>query len=234
MSGKYRYDHRTVKRQRYVAVAAMGCVLLLAGAIALVVLDLQKNSSGQAEGTSRVVGQVVGDNAAKKTIDEPFYSLQLPGDWKETSRTNNANEQSVTWTTTKKDDSQRSLQVFVDMIPATMPVNRMLPLTATGTTLTTGDVSENCATFTQGGTLDVQKAVSLSPTSARWQGVDFICNLPNVVDNQVGTSSRDGVNQITVTGATKGTHKYFFLYIDRNIQPDYALFLDALTSFRAK
>ncbi len=210
------------------------CLLLVAGIVALVVNDLRKNGNAEVTGTNRVIGQVVGDNGEKRTIDEPFYTFSLPTDWKETARVTNTQEQSITWTGTKKTNAQRTLKLYVDTIPPSISINRAIPVTARGNALEVGDVSENCATFTQGGTLDTDKAIHLSPTTARWQGVDFICNLPNVVENQVGTASHDGINQVTVTGSAKGAHKYFFLYTDHSIQPDYSILIDALSSFQAK
>ncbi len=234
MSARYRYNHRSVKHHHYILIAVVICLVLVGGLVALVVNDMRHSSSGTVTGPNRVVGQVVGDNSEKHTIDELFYSFSLPNDWKETARVNNSQEQSIAWTGSKKTNFQRSLKLYIDVIPPDIAINRAIPVTVSDSTLQIGDVSDNCATFTQGGTLDTDKAVKLKPAPAKYSGVDFICNLPNVVENQVGTASRDGVNQFRVTGPNKGTHKYFFLYTDHSIQPDYSILIDALSSFQAK
>lgn len=235
MSATYRYGHKSVKR-RHIFGITLGLCLILAGlAAGIIALDLKNNStSGEVEGTSRIVGQVVGDEGQKINVDEPTFTMQLPKEWKETGRKNTSVEQSVTWELVKKGASARILTVYVDTIPATKSVNRLLPLSVQGNGLTYGDISDNCATFTGGGTLNVQEAQKLRDAPAKWQGVDFICNLPNVVDNQVGASAPGGINQVILTGPTKGEHRYFFLYIDRHIQPDYTILQDIITSFKAK
>jgi hypothetical protein len=58
--------------------------------------------------------------------------------------------------------------------------------------------------------------------------------LPQYIDNRIGTGSvGSGVNGVTLTGPTSGTHNYFFLYIDRNIEPDDSILYGIIQSFRA-
>lgn len=165
-------------------------------------------------------------------VNEPYFTMQLPADWKQTSGTIAG---SFSWQATAKNEDARFLTIYIDdAIPANLPVNRELPLTAQGNQLTYGQLSPNCATFTAGGTLETTQAVKLKPALAVWQNINFICNLPNVVDNQIGTGSMAGVNTITLTGPTAGTHSYFFLYTDRTGEPDYDILYNIIQSFRAK
>lgn len=234
MSVKYRYNHRAVKRHHIVGIILGVAVLLIGTIVMLLMLDVRNNQDTSIEGTSRVVGQVVGDENGTQTIDHELFSFALPGDWKEAGRVNTDVERSITWTTTKQDASARELKLYIDIIPSTLPINRLLPVTVQSNQLVPGAVSGNCATFTQGGTMDAQKATQLQAAQARWEGVDFICNLTNIVENQVGASSSVAINTIVVEGAVKGTHKYFFLYTDHNIQPQYDIFKDAVSSFSPK
>lgn len=228
MSAKYRYGHRSPKKHHFLMFVVPAC-LVLAAAGYFIVKDLQKSQSPTVEGTARVVGQITGQDAHKLAIDEPLFTMQLPSDWKEVERINKQHEQSITWRATKKNQDNRTLKIYIDTIPTTLAINRLLPVVAQGDSLTAGDVSDNCATFT--GTGDRSQARSTS--SGRWAGVDFICNIAGFVDNQVGAGAAGSINQVTVTGA-KGPHKYFFLFTDRNVQPDYSIFQNALQSFRAK
>lgn len=233
MSNKYRYGHRPKAKRHIVAVSVLVCLLVMGGLAYFVVHDLRRNVSTQVEGKSEIVGQVVGDETAKKTIDEPLYAFQLPKDWKLKERINTEALTGVTWQATKKNQDNRWVTVYVDKLPLTKSVNRLLPVTPNGNTLLVGDLSDNCATFTDGGTTDANKAINAKDVPAKWSGVDFICNLPSVVDNQIGVGAVGGVNQVTLTG-TKGAHKYFIIYTDHNIQPNYSILTDMLQSFRTK
>lgn len=234
MRGTYRYDHRIERRRRYTAVIVIVLTVGILTAVGYAIFkDVMNTGANEAvEGSTRVVGQVEGQNSVQKAFKETTFTMQVPVDWKETARTSNAVENSVTIASTKQGLSERSLKVYVDTIPNEFAVNRMLPLTWTGESMSTGSVSDNCATFTKGGTLDTTKSVKLLPAIGRWQGLDFWCDLANVVDNKIGTSSKDGINVVKVNGPAQGTHSYFFLYIDRNIQPDYQVLQQMLASFK--
>ena len=236
MDAKYRYGHRPGRRRRTRVLIVLSVTLLIAAAIGGVIgYDIYKNRENNTvvEGTTRTVIQSLDDGMDKLSIDEPFFSMELPGDWKEVKRVNNQNENSISWQSTKKQESNRMLTLYVDTIPAKKALNRLLPVTPNGTKLTTGDISDNCALFTQGGTLNATEAQRLPETPAKYKGVDFICNLPRVIDNEVGTGSLEGINSVTLKGS-KGEHKYFFLYTERNIQPNYTIFYNAVRSFTAK
>jgi hypothetical protein len=231
----YRYD-RVKKKHHYKVLGVFLAVFVVMGILGgLVFADIRNSSSQTIEGPGKTVSQVLSDSIQKLTIDEPTYTLELPGDWKQQTRVNNNVENSITWQSTKKGEENRQLTLYVDKAPPNKPLNRLLPVKAEGARIiTTGDISENCASFTGGGTFDVSKAIHLPPAPAKWQKVDFLCNLPRVTDNEIGTGSTDGLNSTMVTGATKGKHSYFFVYTDRNIQPKSGILIDAVESFKAK
>jgi hypothetical protein len=166
-------------------------------------------------------------------ISEPTFTMQLPGDWKQTDSQDTSTVHSISWQATAKDADNRYLTIYIDTIPTTYAVNKELPVAAHGSQLTYGALSDNCSDFTPGGTTNAAIAETLKPVASVWQGVSFICNLPQFIDNQIGTGSSSGVNSVTLTGPKTGTHSYFFLYIDRNVNPDYTIIENALQSFRA-
>lgn len=232
---KYRYGHGTSKRRPRKALLVFGFAIILIGLLgAFVFLDLNRSVTPVIEGEGRVVSQVLSDNSQKITIDEPFFSFELPSDWKEVSRNENAQYNSINFQATAKEKDNRYLTVYVDRIPFDKPFNRIVTVRAIGNNINYSDVSDNCANFTVGGAQGGQPVSTLRPLATKWNKVDFICNLPQLNDNQVGTASEGSPNAVTVTGATKGAHKYFFLYSDRNYQPDYNIFYDMLESFKAK
>jgi len=232
---RYRYGHKLEKRRpRKALLVLSGSVLMLALLAGVVFWDLRKHVSPTVEGESRVVSQVLSDNAQQKLVDEPFFSFELPGDWKETGRNTNSQYTSISWQATAKDKDNRYLTVYIDRIPTDMPLNRIVTVKAQGNGLSFSEVSDNCANFTVGGSFETRAAATSRPTLTKWNKVDFMCNLPRVIDNEVGTGSEGAPNSVTVTGPNKGAHRYFFLYTDRNYQPDYTIFYDVLRSFRAK
>lgn len=235
METKYHYDHKPGRRRRKPVLLAFGMTMLVLGIIAAVVIwDIRKNQSSEVSGKAQTILQAGTNSVTRLAINEPFFSMELPGDWKELRRKNDQTENSITWQSTKSPADGRSLKLYIDIIPTTLPVNRLLPVMAQNNTLSVGDLSENCATFTKGGTLNAHDAALLKETPAKWNKVDFICDLPRVNDNEVGTGSTEGINTVTLTGPAKGTHKYFFFYTEHNIQSNYDILFNALRSFKAK
>ncbi len=234
MSVHYRYDHQPVKTNRLRLIGTVAGVLVVIGVIAgFLIMDIRRNKSPAVSGQS-TVQQLQSESAQTQTVSESFFTFQLPSDWKETGRKKTATENSITWQATKKNEENRYLTLYIDTIPANKPINRLMPVKAEGNGLMVGDVSEKCETFTVGGTQNAQDAQKLKPAPAKLRDVNFICNLPGIVDNEIGSGSPEGINVVSVTGETSGTHKYFFLYTDRNIQPNYGIFVNVLESFKAK
>lgn len=231
----YHYDHRPGRhRIRQVIIILAVSFLILGGIGTLVWQDMHKNNDSVVGGSAHTILQAGQDPVNRLFINEPGFSMELPGDWKELSRKNETGEHSITWLSSKKQQDGRSLKIYIDTIPATFAVNRLLPVSAQGNTIALGEISENCATFTPGGTLNVYDAAKLKETPAKWNKVDFICDLPRVNDNEVGTGSPEGINTITLTGPSLATHKYFFVFTDHNNQANYEIFYNALRSFKAK
>lgn len=234
MTQKYRYGHKIDRgRKKRAAFIIISTVLAMSGILAFVFRDLSNNKVTEVAGTTRTVEQIL-DEDQTLHIDEKHFSMELPRDWKEIDRRSNSQETSVTWQSTRENQDNRWLKVYIDKIPKEFPVNRLLPVSAFNNKINYGQLSENCSTFTEGGTQNTSEASQKTPAPAKWQGVDFICDLANFVDNRVGTSSKDGLNTVKVTGTRGETHKYMFVYTDRNVQPNYSIFYNAISSFRAR
>lgn len=235
MDVRYHYNHKPVKHRKKRALVVLGLTLLVLGLITAGVYgDIRRNQATEVSGKAQTILQSNDDTVNRLRVDEPLFVMDLPGDWKELKRQNDQTENSITWQSTKPGNEGRTLKLYIDIIPASLAVNRLLPVVAQGHTIVPGDLSENCATFTQGGTLNAHEAAKLKETPAKWNKTDFICDLPRVNDNRVGTGSPEGVNTVTVTGPAKGPHKYFFLYTEQNIQPSYQILSNAVRGFRAK
>jgi hypothetical protein len=171
-------------------------------------------------------------NTPVQTFSETDFTIQLPTDWKFIGQTTGPYN-FYTWQDTTKYEDNRILDLYVDTIPGTA-VSRLQPVSADGNRLQIGTMSDVCLTFTGAPASSAQTAQSLPNQLAKWQGINFMCDLSNYNNNSVGTSSLQGINTVTLTGSTTGRHSFFFLYVDHNIQPDYSIFTNALKSFRVK
>jgi hypothetical protein len=155
------------------------------------------------------------------------FQINLPKDWKQV--TPPTAQAAYTWRGASKDNDARSLDIYIDQIPANFAVNRMLPLNANGSGVqTSGSVSNNCSTFTLASTTDPHTGIAPS----KWDGIDFLCDMANYLRDVVGTSSAEGINSVSVAGPS-GTHKYFFVYTDHSGEPEYDTLTQALQSFQA-
>lgn len=174
-----------------------------------------------------VTHQVVGSDSALQTFNESMFTLKLPQSWKyDGQKTPN----SYVWQSTGRVNAGRELTVYVDTLPTTLGVNRAVAVQASGARLTvTSSVSDNCAGFTT-----ASGSATTGTAAAKWQGLDFVCDVGNYERDVVGTVSPDGINKVVLTGATSGRHSLFFTYTDDNIQPDFTIFTAALQSFQLK
>lgn len=232
VGSSYRYGkkRREKKRWRW-AILALILVLLLIGG--LIGYDVYKGRSTPQSGAAKT-SELAVKGGPKIKINEPTFTLELPADWKETNRIDGEYEYSITWQATKAKADNRFMTIYIDKIPLKKSFNRLLPLAAVGSSLRHGSVSDNCAGYTEGGSQDANSALKAKDTLAKWEEVTFMCDLPKVFDNVVGTSSLEGVNIVSVTGKDAGKHKYFFLYTDHNTRPDYEIFTIIIESFKAK
>jgi hypothetical protein len=233
MSNKYRFDHRSQRhRKRHVFIVTLTSLFVTAVlAIALIYLiDQTTQKINSVSGPTVLVGQITNNpSTSYKVVNEPNYSFELPTDWRQIQSVSNSAQNSITWESFEKDATNRYFTIYTDPIPSTYAVNLELPLEAHGATISFGSLSGNCANFTNSGS-----PTPLVPVLAKWQNVNFYCNSPNFADNQVGTGSVGSINSVAVTGPVSGTRHYFFLYIDRNTNPDYSILYAMLDSFQAK
>lgn len=233
MSNKYRYNRPARKhKKRHLLLILLISILVIAilvGAVYFLIKDSNKNNksvSGPAVGSKTIVSS---SSNLSQEINEPTYKFELPTGWKQIKQVSSPTEHSITWQSFIKDATNRYLTIYTSPIPTTYPVNRELPLESRGSTVSIGTLSDNCANFTNAGT-----PRTVVPVLAKWDNVSFYCNIPNFVDNQVGTGTIGAINSINLTGPVNGSQNYFFVYADRNVAPDYSIFYAILSSFQTK
>lgn len=187
--------------------------------------DMSSASFNKTGGTISVV-------APKKvdfTTDE--FSITLPEGWVLDGKLNpHVDEVYYYFRSTVKDYDNRYLKVFVDVYPSSFGLDKILPIVSEGSQIVPGYASEACSSFSGAPVMGTEQK-SVQTWTAKYQGVEFICNMKGY-QNQTGTGNSEHGYGVPVSGPN-GTHKYFFVYIDLNVRPDASIFTDALKSFRA-
>lgn len=224
----YQQGHRRRTHRRLYGSLTVGLILVVAAAVVGAHYFLRANTHITGSPAQDFQVTVPSDNTARFT--ESTFSIALPTDWKAT-HVNETPQPTYSWENTTGNKGVETLDVFVDDVPTNFAINSVLPIEANGTKLVlAGEVSDNCTSFTGGASTSTADGY----TAAKWDGVNFLCDVANYERDVVGTSSPQEINTVTVTGPSTGTHKYFFVYTDNSAEPDYTIFTDALQSFKAR
>lgn len=175
--------------------------------------------------------QVAVVKPAVQEFTTDLFKLSLPSGWAELGKKNpTSDEVYYEYQSKIKDYDNRLLRVYVDVMPKQYPLNRLLPITVVDNRISPGVLSDDCKSFTGAPLTGTGVAQQTATWTAKWQGVDFICDLARP-QNYAGTASQDEGNAVTLVSKNGAKHKYFFVYIDHNVRPDYQIFTDALKSF---
>ncbi len=225
MSRRYQIGRTPLRHGRRYMAAALTVLALSCGTAGLAIKDLRA-SHGHVSGVSRTIAEA--EAPAERTVDEPYYTLQLPGNWTEKSRIANPDEQSITWHVSHDGQTIRSITLYTDRIQPNVAINRLLPVDVTDAKLSPRELSEPCTSFQHVAT------DSKTPTATTYQTIEFICDVPHPTGTVAGTGSSGTINSTAITGPTKGKHQYFWVYTDTTAQPDYQIFTTAIKSFQAK
>lgn len=167
-------------------------------------------------------------NPAGAKFDEATFTMELPGDWKRLQPDLSGPLKKYSYQAGLKNADNRYLSIYVDGLPQTMAVNKALAVRGEGAKLSHGMISENCTEFT------AKTAANQLAVPAKWDGIDFLCDLDTKTRNVVGTSSPGNVNKVVLTNAGFTQHSFFFVYEDNNFTPEYDIFYKMLESFTVK
>jgi hypothetical protein len=232
----YRLGRYNKKTPHYKWLGIVVAVLLVVGAGAFVIFNFlnggDSHSTGEVAITREYVKEVPNNH---KTFDLKEFTVLLPDDWvlKEHMANNQIN--SYSWQASKKGADNRWFTVYVDRLPTKQVYNRMLPITIKDNKIIgTGSISDNCTAFTgtQGANKPAQPGIDTLPT--KWQDVSFLCDMANYTRNVVGAGTEDNGTQLSLSGPKTGAHVFVVVYTDHNINPDYQILEDALTSLTVK
>jgi hypothetical protein len=211
-----------------------GIVILLLGGGVYVLMFFHPQATATIQNATAVTKHYDGGSAAKVHFTEGDFSFDLPQSWKLVTH------QAVTynsWTFqgTAGDDAHRIIMIYEDAIPLSQAVNRVLVVDNQNNSLShSNSVSDNCLNYTSPAQQSAPEAIRTKIVTDKWENVNFLCDIGNYLRNVTGTSSVQGINTISLTGKTAGTHKFFFTFTDATISPDYSPLYNMLDSFTLK
>lgn len=224
----YHVDKRTHRHRKFrKRVVWFGSIIIVA-AVVYGLLNIRITPKQNVRNAPSVSRSFQASSLKKVEVSKPEFNLQFPYGWKEEiipqSRI------SPRYSFLSPPDDARQLQIYVDNSTELFGLNKAIVVAASGDGITHDSVSENCTTFTDGSKRNLQTGFA----PAKWQGIDFNCDIGNYARAVVGTVSKDGFNYFNATGHTFGAHKVFITYIDNNITPDYSVFYEILDSLHFK
>jgi hypothetical protein len=228
----YRAQRRVTNRKKSTPIFLVLSVLVIFGIVYFFIQRDVTNSTKIKANDQAINGYYNGGTSSGHlTVDEPTFGLTLPDDWKEIAREGKPNPTSIQWRSTKKGGESRDLKIYIDKIPETLAVNKVLPITIVGNKITVGDVSDNCINFNtvKYNPKSTTKVVEQAP--GVWQNANFICDLGNYVRNVVGTAVVGGNYKATFKTKAGKDVSFLFVYTDHTTTPDYQILTDTLTSF---
>ncbi|HWB38930.1 MAG TPA: hypothetical protein VG604_01695 [Candidatus Saccharimonadales bacterium] len=168
-------------------------------------------------------------NTAPKTKHyiEPDFTVDLPASF--VTAAAQPSYRDYVWQYTA-DGNSEELVIYEDSIPQNIGLNRVVIVSSSDNRIvaSSGEVSDNCSQYTiPNGTRYGEFGML-----AKWQGVEFICDLSNTERDVVGTSSTDGINTVKVTDDAAISHKFFFVLTNTDFSnADYSPLFTALQSF---
>ncbi|QQS18904.1 hypothetical protein IPL68_02480 [Candidatus Saccharibacteria bacterium] len=223
----YRVDKRTHRHARAKRRMAVLLVIFISGIGVYWLTHLTVSPKQNIKSSPSISRKFNATTETKVRIEKPEFIMELPGGWKEVAVT--PQPLSPTYTFISPTANATRLNVYMSAMPG-FAINRAIVVTPQADGLAYDSVSENCTTFTDATKIDP----ATGHAQARWQGVDFLCDTGNFARAVVGIISREGMNQVTVTGQTIGSRKIFITYTDNSVNPDYSVLYSVLTSLRFK
>lgn len=211
-------------RKRWLAVPA---ILILTGAGYSGYLLKPNTTIKNAAPTTRSITK----ESNLQTFRRSTFSIDLPVGWQFTAKQQDIYTIYHFRSALPGEQGNRLLDVYEDSSLPNFAINRMIPVSATDDgrlVVDSGQVSDNCTAYTTGATTG---RATVGQT-AKWQGVEFLCDMANPLRNVVGTGSKDGLNTVKLADQGGQQHSYFLTYTENNSKPDYSIFIAAINSFK--
>jgi len=220
----YRLGHQIRHRYRWYIVTLMLIIVLAVIGIVIFHHGLKTDTSLS---QSKVITQYYSATGTDTMhVTEPTFSVYLPAGWKPISDPNSP-YQVYSWHGTG-DDANRRIDIYIDNLPTNLAVNRLLPIQINNDQLEAiGPVSDNCTDFTT----PTAQSSTTGTVAAKWDGVNFICDVANYERDVVAIGATVEVNTIVMTGPITGSHHVLLTYTDNSSDADYSIFTSIVESF---
>jgi hypothetical protein len=228
-----RGTHKKIKRKLWLGIVLVLVMLFGAGGFFTVQLlhESEPSITTPKAITREYAPEAINDS---KAFDQQLFTVSLPNDWLLKEHTTEPYNL-YSFQATKKNADNRFLEIYVDKLPPDRPYNRLMPVSVDNNKIiVTGSVSDNCTTFTGPQGANQAAAPKVDSLPAKWQGVDFKCDMANYSRNVVGVGAAAAGSKLPLLGATSGKHTFYFIYIDHNVNPDYQILEEALSSLTLK
>lgn len=219
---------RKYRRIRRLIIFLVLVALIFAGY--LIIKDMLKPQTviKQSKSTER---KITYNEAKVKRYELPDFTIDIPASWTQVARPTGP-YQVYGWQTSEAGTNGQLIEVYEDTIPPNYGYNRALIVSGQDDHLNVeGTASDNCEKYTKKQASTPGQISSI----AKWQGVDFLCDLGNTSRDVIGTSSTDGVNIVILKNTSTGAaHKFLFSYTNHGLNSDYNVFYQALRSFKTQ
>jgi hypothetical protein len=178
-----------------------------------------------------IIRHVSSDADTTQRVSKAVFSFDLPTGWQAAATPQISPAPVYSWVGTTPNGAGRRLDVYLDQIPSSLAVNRLLPVLVNGDKLAlVGSVSDNCINFTD----KVTESAATGIAPAKWNNVSFLCDMGNYERDVVAIGSSAGVNDVTLTGPTMGSHRILLVYTDNDINPDFTILSAIVQSFEIR
>lgn len=222
-----RWDAKPSHKIRHTILTVVITLLIVgSGAYAYIFFTSDTEASIQNSPTKLTTRTIASPAETNLRFDEEAFAFSLPKEWKKIGQQSTGPYRKYSYQSGLKNAENRYLDVYIDALPLNMAVNKAVAVRSEGSTLSHGTVSDNCTEFTTKG------SALIAP--AKWDGVDFLCDMDATGRNVIGTSAAGSINKVELTNAGFTKHMFFFVYTDHNFNPDYGIFYDFLDSFSVK
>lgn len=219
-----RPERTTNHRYQRQVVAASATLVLVVASVTLEYVVQPNTSLIQSRPVTRYIAA---NDGATQHIVKGVFVLDLPADWQSAADPHSLYGVS-SWQGTTESDAARRLDIYVDSLPPSLAINRLLPVEVGAHQLIPdSSVSPNCLFLSQSPVQS--KATGMAPV--QWNDVQFTCDVGNYERDVVAAGSTEHGVDLRLTGQRTGAHQVVLVYTDNSATPDYNLFMTAVKSF---
>jgi hypothetical protein len=224
----YRLGHHN--KHHYWPFILIGCLVIICVISGVIWFSHIFSAKTYLKQAKSVTHYVAGTTTTLQHIVERTFSVDIPVSWKAVPPPS-TQPTVYSWTGEATDGTGRRLDIYIDQVPSTLAVNRLLPVQVAGNKLeTVGTVSDNCVNFTNKSTENA--ATGTAP--AKWDGVSFICDMGNYERDVVAVGSAAGVNSVILNGPMTGSHAVLLVYTNDGINPTFSNLTSIVQSFQVR